>query len=310
MVAPSKYLGVNFKLRGGRVANVQYLVEKLNSKLQGWKAKLLSQVGRITLISSMLQSMPLYTLSYFKVPETICDKLDAITWNDVWWGHDPRARKLHLINWNDVCKPKSEGGVGLKRFKLMNQAMLGKQFWRIAHNPQSLLAKTLKGKYFPRGSIHDCSPKPHNSWIWRNIIKTENVKLKEGKWWIGRGTDISITHKDWFPQLTNSPDCHNFETTLRIVADLINQSTSTWKLDLIRSSYVHHMCKEVLSYPISKTGSFNDKLLGSIHPLESSKSTRHTPCYKETFKLPVLTQGPMPLFLRMFGDLFGELNFL
>lgn len=47
---------------------------------------------------------------------------------------------------------------------------------------------------------------------------------------------------------------------------------------------------------------------GSIHPLESSKSTRHTPCYKETFKLPVLTQGPMSLFLRMFGDLFGVLK--
>ena len=55
MVNLSKYLGVDFKLRGGRVADFQYLVEKLQSKLQGWKAKLLSQAGRTTLISSVLR---------------------------------------------------------------------------------------------------------------------------------------------------------------------------------------------------------------------------------------------------------------
>ena len=39
---PSKYLGINFKLRGNRVANYQFLVDKLQSKLEGWKANLLS----------------------------------------------------------------------------------------------------------------------------------------------------------------------------------------------------------------------------------------------------------------------------
>ena len=109
-------------------------MEKLQSKLQGWKAKFLSQVGRTNLISSVLQSMPLYTFSCFMVPDTVCDKLDATT-RAFWSGHDPRTRKLHLINWNEVCKPRREGGLGLKKFKFMNQAMLAKQFWRIAHNP-------------------------------------------------------------------------------------------------------------------------------------------------------------------------------
>ena len=39
---PSKYLGVHFKLRGNRVADFQFLVDKLQAKLQGWKMKLLS----------------------------------------------------------------------------------------------------------------------------------------------------------------------------------------------------------------------------------------------------------------------------
>ena len=75
---PSKYLGINFKLKGKRVVDFQFLVDKVQSKLQGWKAKLLSQVDRITLIASTLQSLPLYTFSCFRVPKTICNKMDAI----------------------------------------------------------------------------------------------------------------------------------------------------------------------------------------------------------------------------------------
>ena len=75
---PSKYLGINFKLRGNKVADFQFLIEKLNSKLQGWKAKFLSQAGRTTLISSVLQSLPPYTFSYFRVFEQVCNKMDAI----------------------------------------------------------------------------------------------------------------------------------------------------------------------------------------------------------------------------------------
>lgn len=74
---PSKYLGINFKLIGNRIADFQFLIDKLNSKLQGWKARLLSQVGRTTLISSVLQSLPLYTFSCFKVLESICNKMDS-----------------------------------------------------------------------------------------------------------------------------------------------------------------------------------------------------------------------------------------
>ena len=51
---PSKYLGINFKFRGNRIADFQFLIDKLISKLQGWKARLLSQAGRATLIKSIL----------------------------------------------------------------------------------------------------------------------------------------------------------------------------------------------------------------------------------------------------------------
>ena len=105
-------------------------MDKLHSKLQGWKAKLFSQVGKTTLISSTVQSMPLYTFSCFKVPKVVCNKMDAIS-RAFWWGHDQSERKLHLVSCDKICRPRKEGGLGLKKFGLMNQAMLAKQFWRI-----------------------------------------------------------------------------------------------------------------------------------------------------------------------------------
>ena len=122
---PSKYLGLNFKLRGIRVTDFQFLVDKLQSKLQGWKVNLLSQAERTTLIASILQTLHLYTFFCFRVPETICKKMDSIV-NAFWWGHAHGVRKLHLLNWNKICWPKSWGGLGLERFNLMNQAMLAK----------------------------------------------------------------------------------------------------------------------------------------------------------------------------------------
>ena len=115
---------------------------------------MLSQDGRTTLISSVIQSMPLYVFSCFKVLESICNKLDSLS-RAFWWGHEPGVRKLHLLHWDEVCKAKSMWGLGLKKFSLMNQAMVAKQFWRISHNPQSLMATAFKAKYFPRCSIHE-----------------------------------------------------------------------------------------------------------------------------------------------------------
>ena len=70
--------------------------------------------------------MPLYAFSCFRVPKTVCNKLDAII-RVFWWGHDPGVRKLHLVKWDTICQPKSMGGLGYKKFSLINQAMISKQ---------------------------------------------------------------------------------------------------------------------------------------------------------------------------------------
>ena len=179
------------------MAGFQDVIEKVQNKLQGWKAKLLSQAGRTTLISSVLQSLPLYTFSCVRIPDSVCSKLDE-TVRCFWWGHNVGDKKLHLINWDKICQPRERGGRGTKKFNLINQALVAKQFWRIQHCPNSLLAKTFKAKYFPRSSLQDYKPKPNHSWTWRNIAVTQSLFLHQGRWIVGRGFQIPLSHPDWF----------------------------------------------------------------------------------------------------------------
>ncbi|KAL0001694.1 hypothetical protein SO802_015475 [Lithocarpus litseifolius] len=253
-----KIKGLYFKLRGRRVADFQDVIDRVQKKLQGWKAKLLSQAGRATLISFVLQALPLYTFSCFRIPNFVCAKLDEIV-RCFWWGHNVGDKKLHLVNWYKICQPKERGGLGIKKFNLINQALVAKQFWRIQHCLSSLLAKTFKAKYFPRSSLQDYKPKPHHSWTWRNIAVTQSPSLHQGRWLIGKGFLIPLSHPDWF------------QTTLQIlrdnnllggyVADLIDQETGLWKVDLIRRLYQAPIAEEILQIPISKFSNMEDKLV-------------------------------------------------
>ena len=55
--------------------------EKLSKKLAGWKEKLLSKAGKEVLIKAVAQAIPTYTMSCFKIPDSLCDDLTSMIRN-------------------------------------------------------------------------------------------------------------------------------------------------------------------------------------------------------------------------------------
>lgn len=121
--------------------------DKLRKKLAGWKEKLLSKAGKEILIKAMAQAIPTYTMSCFKLPDSLYEELSSMIRN-FWWGQKPEKKKVAWLSWEKLCSPKACGGMGFKTIKEFSLTLLAKQGWRLQQKQDSLSYRVLKAKYF------------------------------------------------------------------------------------------------------------------------------------------------------------------
>lgn len=86
---------------------------------------------------------------------------------------------------------KCYGGMGFKDIRLFNQAMLARQAWRSIEFPDSLCARLLKAKYYPRGNLIGTSfilykPLPNlaGSYAWIGVAQ-EGGYMENWLWFTG-----------------------------------------------------------------------------------------------------------------------------
>lgn len=72
---PFTYLGIPVGVTPRRGQLWDSVIRKCENKLARWKQRHLSYGGRVTLIHSTLSSIPIYFLSFFRLPEKVAEKL-------------------------------------------------------------------------------------------------------------------------------------------------------------------------------------------------------------------------------------------
>jgi hypothetical protein len=97
--------------------------ERFEKWLSSWKGKLLSVGGRLTLINSVLSSLPMYMMSFFSIPRGVLKKLDFFRSHFFWQG-DENKRKYRRAKWSILCQPKEQGGLEIHDLHLKNVALL------------------------------------------------------------------------------------------------------------------------------------------------------------------------------------------
>ena len=75
---PIKYLGLLLHFKKASFKDWAPVVNKFTSKLDTWKANLLSLCGRLTLVNSVLNAIPTYYLSVLHFPAKVEQELDKI----------------------------------------------------------------------------------------------------------------------------------------------------------------------------------------------------------------------------------------
>lgn len=81
-----KYCGVQILKPGSKCNTHEFLIDKFDTKLAGWKKHFLSHAGRTTLIQSVLALIPLFYMATSIVPKHVLNKLTQ-TIRNFWWGH-------------------------------------------------------------------------------------------------------------------------------------------------------------------------------------------------------------------------------
>jgi hypothetical protein len=191
------YLGVPALGRAPRVQDFQYMIEKIQARLTGWKAKQLSLAGRITLAMSVIQAIPVYPMMSMPIPKTCLNEIEKIQRVFI-WGDTEDKKRAHMVRWEIMTKPKNCGEVGLRNLQSMNEACLMKMGWSLMNREHSLWGDVMTGKYGRDGwSQGRLSANSNDSPMWKFIVKSWPKIDHHNCWSIGNGNKISFWTDKW-----------------------------------------------------------------------------------------------------------------
>lgn len=106
----------------------------------------LSRAGQITLASSVLNNMFVFHMQAQKLPTWTHIGLDRVMRQCVWNSMEGNGR-VHILNWNVLCRPKAQGSIGLKRAEVTNKAMLAKLGWKLVTQAEHVWCNVVRRKY-------------------------------------------------------------------------------------------------------------------------------------------------------------------
>ncbi|GAU51438.1 hypothetical protein TSUD_413380, partial [Trifolium subterraneum] len=114
---PFIYLGLPVGANPRRASTWDPVVKAIERRLMSWKNKYVSLGGRVVLINSVLAAIPIFYLSFLKLPNCVWKSIVKIQRNFLWGGVVGGSSKIPWLN----------GGGGFYRPGILN----GRRCWRL-----------------------------------------------------------------------------------------------------------------------------------------------------------------------------------
>ena len=140
---------------------------------------------RLTLINSVLTSLPMFMLSFLEIPKGVCKRIDFYR-SRFFWQSDENKRKYRLTKWNIVCRPKDQGGLGIEVLEIKNMCLLSKWLYKLLHE-EGVWQEILQNKYLNNKTLSQVEAKPTDSPFWKGLMKVKDEFFNRGSFIIGDG---------------------------------------------------------------------------------------------------------------------------
>lgn len=202
------------------------------------------------MIKSVAHTIPVYSMACFSLPRGLCENVTSII-RQFWWGSKQGKRKPAWVAWDIMNRPKHLGGLGFRDLEIFNLALLARQAWRLLTNPVWLSARILKAAYYPDCGTLQAELGSHPSQIWRAIVDGRDIMQQGDIRRIGTGESKLIWEHNLIPRgdilcpitsLVADPPVY--------VSDPIEQTSSSWKEDMIRTVFIPIDVEAILRIPL------------------------------------------------------------
>ncbi|KAL9232391.1 hypothetical protein vseg_007506 [Gypsophila vaccaria] len=181
---PFKHLGMPIETTRLKKQDCECLVEKICARIHTYGARKFSYAGRLVIVKAVLTSLHSYWASMFVLPKGIIANIEAVCRNFL-WDNNTKFRRVPLVAWNTICKPKEEGGPEIKNHEISNQAMVGRLVNWVSDNRDSIWMHWVTANYLKGQDWMDYIPTNNSSWVWRRICAVKQLiasGFTDGRW--------------------------------------------------------------------------------------------------------------------------------
>lgn len=147
----------------------QYIGDRVWTKIRSWKETCFSAAGNEVIIKVVIQAIPSYAISCFKIPKYLVNELHQLEANFC-WGSTKEKRKTHWGTWEKLCARKAVDGLGFQNLERFNKSLLAKIMWMVLRFSNYLASKVLKESYFFDYCILTSNGSYKASGIWNGIL--------------------------------------------------------------------------------------------------------------------------------------------
>ncbi|VFQ95756.1 unnamed protein product [Cuscuta campestris] len=170
---PVRYLGL--PLASQRISESDFapLFKTVDGFLSKWSTLKLSYAGRLELIRAVVQGVQSFWLQAFPVQKYVLDRITSMCRGFLW------GSKFSKVAWVDICKPRVEGGLGLKDANTWNNALLCKLLWNLAAKKDTLWVKWVHNVYIQGENLWQWQPKKRHSVFFKRLAYVRELLVQK-----------------------------------------------------------------------------------------------------------------------------------